>query len=34
MWAGGTKSQFVVKKKFIRDSHDTCLKFYIRVKIF
>ncbi len=32
-WAGGTKSQFVVEGKFIRDSYNTCLKFNIRVKI-
>ncbi len=29
-WAGGTKSQFVVERKFIRDSHNTSLKFNIR----
>jgi hypothetical protein len=32
-WAGGTKSQFVVERKFIHDSHNTSLKFNIRVKI-
>ncbi len=32
-WAGGTKSQFVVERKIIRDSHNTSLKFNIRVKI-
>ncbi len=33
MWAGGTESQFVVVRKFIHDSHNTCLKFNIRVKL-
>jgi hypothetical protein len=33
MWAGGTKSQFVVVGNFIRNSHNTCLKFNIRVKL-
>jgi hypothetical protein len=32
-WAGGTESQFVVERKFICDSHNTSLKFNIRVKI-
>ncbi len=32
-WAGGTESQFVVVGKFMRDSHNTCLKFNIRVKL-
>jgi hypothetical protein len=32
-WAGGTKSQFEVERKFIRDSHNTASKFNIRVEI-
>jgi hypothetical protein len=32
-WAGGTESQFVVKREFIRELHNTSLKFNIRVKI-
>ncbi len=32
-WAGETKSQFVVERKFISDLHNTSSMFYIRVKI-
>ncbi len=32
-WAGGTESQFVVERKFIRELHNTSLKYNIRVKI-
>jgi hypothetical protein len=32
-WAGGTEGQFVVKRKFIRELHNTSSKFNIRVKI-
>ncbi len=33
-WAGGTESQFVVKRESIRELHNTSLKFIIRVEIF
>jgi hypothetical protein len=32
-WAGGTESQFVVKREFIHYLHNTSSKFNIRVKI-
>jgi hypothetical protein len=32
-WAGGTESQFVVERKFIRELHNTSSKFNIKVKI-
>jgi hypothetical protein len=32
-WAGGTESQFVVERKFIRELYNTSLKFNVRTKI-